>query len=480
MLLERMLTARWLPPHPHPLGNLCLPNSKVYKYQDNDSGKNQNAYLCAINRLNPSLMSHAYRKDYLLVYTRSLGETVSGVKSVVSDLPVRFLRIDEHGMTYPNQRCSAPVAGSMFFPVRLSSNYDNYLTNFSYRVKEWVRNLSTTSPNPNVLTLTCRYDELGNSILARPDFAVSDYRLPLGLLTFAEMQRIYTIYTKPIGIQVFGVVLNTAFRDALQNVQFPAAACKLVGGAVNGRESLACMPTLTKTQITNLIRVGVAASVPGSRLPALPGAANLHACGGTNNSGAKAVTAKRVCRAVGVPDCQGSKPTTVASKSRYHEMPTASGVAECLSELNQGVDILGSSFTMSGTPKWAIGYQSTFNINFPEIFRNDNYTRQGGKYTTGQYRFIKVDGLEPTTLNAVWPKTHPYTDWEVALCYIKNRPLISISENKRLLIASICSQIKPDSYFTNSSGTLYSALLVLPVLFPPRLTKYAWGVAGFL
>jgi hypothetical protein len=319
---------------------------------------------------------------------------------------------------------------------------------------------------------------LGGS--AKPDFGLSDlapsfftaanpYNVDATILGLPTTSAIIAsnLTVLPVARQMFGVVLSTAFRDALQNAQFAAAVCKLAGSGVNGRESLACMPNLTVAQITQLIKRGGTTLAGGTIANG-----TVHTCGRTDGSGTKAVTAQKICEAAGntpvLSACQGiaapylaantpvSPSTITRAGGRYHEMASASGVAECLSELNQGVNIgTSTAFTMSGLPAWAIGYQST---------DNNAFVVAPGAGTTGQYRFIKVGGVAPTLVNAA---AATYTDVGLSSCqYNKTAAAaVHLPASKKALITQICAGMK-NVLVINAVNAL--------------VAKHTWGQAGFL
>ena len=73
-------------------------------------------------------------------------------------------------------------------------------------------------------------------------------------------------------------------------------------------------------------------------------------------------------------------------------MSTGGQLAECLSELDSGVNTIGTAFNNTYGARWAIGIQGTEN----------NATNSSA------YRTIRVDGITPTLANVVNGK---YKDW---------------------------------------------------------------------
>ncbi|MEQ1544765.1 hypothetical protein [Methyloglobulus sp.] len=280
---------------------------------------------------------------------------------------------------------------------------------------------------------------LGGS--AKPDFGLSDlapsnftsafpYNAPAGVpgfpLTAAAIAAKLTVLSAPR--QVFGVVVNTAFRNALQKAQ----------GKVVGNGLVVNMPSLTKAQITSFIKTGTSGTLTG-----------VYTCGRTNGSGTKAATAQNICGAAGTA-CQGTPAT------RYFELSASSGVSECLSEINQGVNTLGTKFNNAPLKKgFAIGYQSTDVNALPPA------TQLG---TLGQYSFIKVNGVEPTLVKAA---AGSYIDVSRSTCqYNKTAAAVAhLPVAKKALITQICQGI--------GNVAVINAV-------NPLVAKHTWGQAGFL
>lgn len=376
---------------------------------------NQFAYSCLGNKaLNPTLATAMGANVTLLIKKRTAGGSGFGVGPVATDTAIQFI----NGLARPDFGFS-DLAPSVFDAAH------------PYNVDPLIPGLPLTLPG----NLT----NVG------------------GATGFAA--------------QVFGTVVNTSLRDALQNAQFPVANCKLAGAGVNGRESLACMPNLTIAQITQLIKRGGTTLAGGTIANS-----TVHTCGRTDGSGTKAVTALRICETLAggntpaLSACQGiaapyaasnaalEVPTTTRAGSRYHEMASASGVAECLSELNQGVNTLGTAFTMSGAPAPAIGYQSTDNNAFTTA-------TIPGAGTTGQYRFIRVNGFEPTLARA---SAGTYTDVGRSTCQFNNTAAaaaLHLPPAKKALITQICTIV--------GSPAVIAAV-------NPLVANQIFGQAGFL
>jgi hypothetical protein len=275
-------------------------------------------------------------------------------------------------------------------------------------------NLST--PIPYVFGNTATVNACEATALVRPTFGLSDvappnfsnaqpWNIPIPNSAGSGLPITETVYITQLfyivgAKQIFGVVVNTLFRNALQANQF-AAACV-------GQDTLACMPNLTLEQATWLIKWGTAPGIPTTLL------GNVHTCNRVNGSGTKAVAAIRLCKPAvpatlaGNSGCEATvtvgngnaalvAPSAVGglgnSAFRYHEMSSAGDVAECLSELNQGAEIVipGKFDNTPARKRWAIGYQAT---------DNNAFVTPPGSGTTGQYRFVKLVNQEPTIAKA--------------------------------------------------------------------------------
>ncbi|MEQ1485220.1 hypothetical protein [Methyloglobulus sp.] len=374
--IEQLLTSAAVPA----ASRVCNPSFPIYKYKDNVSGSDQNAYLCVGNTANPTLAPLlAGAKKNLLIYKRSLGGSAQGVSPIIANSAINFLRVDVAA------NCSAPVIGG------------------------------------GLSTLTCAYTE-GDLTVSKnviPDFGVSDVdpiqfqgvNTPAGFaaVTAADLLK---LNVKSAAAQVFGVVVNTKLRDALQQAQFPATnTCNPTNaGYAAVRESATCQPSLDSAQIASIfvgklsswtqLKLGAAGNLFASTTaPGIkPLNARVHICSRTNGSGTKAQFGVKFLNypctgSVGTPPKPdtGILPETVA-QAQVHQMGSGGQLAECLSELDSGVNTIGTAFNNTYGARWAIGIQGTEN----------NATNSSA------YRTIRVDGVTPTLANVVNGK---YKDW---------------------------------------------------------------------
>jgi hypothetical protein len=430
--IEQLLTNTKVPA----ANRLCDSTQTIYRYQNAGNGTDQNAYLCVINPLNPTLnalTSGANGKANLLIYKRSLGGSALGVNPVIDDVAIDFLKVDDPSI------CSAPTGAG------------------------------------TVQTLTCNFVEgdPNQSNSQKPDFGVSDLdplqfqgvNTPSGFsaVTPADVAKL-TI--KPAAAQVFGVVVNTTLRNALQDAQFPLSnSCNPSNaGYAAAKETARCMPTISsgilasiftgKFTSWNQIKIGTSGDLfTGAPAALRPPSNRIHICRRTNGSGTGAQFGVKF---LNYP-CAGSvatppKPDTGAlpegvNQTQVHQMGSSGQLAECLSELDNGSNTIGTSFNNTYGRRWAIGIQGTEN----------NASLTG---PTSAYRFVRVDGYTPTGFNVV---KGVYKDW-VELTYQYNNTH-AFDPNELAIVNEVITQ----------SGNP----TVMAVTNDPA-ANHVWGLAGFL
>jgi hypothetical protein len=425
--IEQLLTNPAIPA----ASRLCNSAKTIYKYKDNGNGSDQNAYLCEMNPLNPTLLPlTAGVKKNLLLYKRSLGGSALGVSPIITNSAITFLKVDNAA------NCSVPVVAG------------------------------------GLSTLTCTFSD-GVPAFSQskiPDFGVSDVdpiqfqgvNTPAGFLPVTAAD-ILKLNIKSAAAQAFGIVVTTKLREALQQAQFPAtSACNPTNaGHAAARELAACMPSLDSAQIASIftgklsnwqqLTIGAgnlftSATAPGIR----PASARLHVCSRTNGSGTKAQFGVKF---LGYP-CNGAIATPpkadtgalaeAIAQTQVHQMASGSQLAECLTELDTGVNTVGTAFNNTYGFRWAIGIQGTEN--------NANLS--------SAYRFIKVDGVEPTLANVVNGK---YKDW-VELTFQSNK-LHVFDPNELAIVNEVIKQAGNPAVMgvTNNPAALHT-----------------WGLSGFL
>ncbi len=345
VFLEKLLTDATVPV----ANRLCANPAAVIKFQDNVNGANQNAYYCVGNTANPVLapLLTGVKKNILL-YKRSSGGSIYGVNPIVLDTlaggQVAFLKIDP----------------------------------------------TCTGTGPYVCAGTqLKTPDFGVSDVDPGKFTGSNYPLPAPAgwtpITAAGVAKL-NVLSGPS--QVFGIVVNTTFRNALQAAQ----------GKVVGSELAANQPSLTSLQVANILKGTYTA---GAGLPALTAGKSLHMCGRTNGSGTKATTAIKFlnypCAAGAASPKADTGAATTAGTVLVHQMASSGNLDECLSELNSGTNTVGTAFNNIWGAAWAIGYQGTEN--------NAN----GNVLTPVKpYRFVKINGVASTLANVF---ANTYKDW---------------------------------------------------------------------
>ncbi|QSA97268.1 hypothetical protein [Methylococcus sp. EFPC2] len=222
---------------------------------------------------------------------------------------------------------------------------------------------------------------------------------------------------KEFAAQVFGIVVNTSFRNALQAAQFGSAhACV-------GSETEACMPSLSKQEINSIFSAGTTltswgsfrvnrdglAGTNGESLTASPSTAayrtapfdtKLHICRRVVGSGTQA---QFNANFLDNPSKGGSALTPysqgdtnfltgpiVWNGSGSGDVETCleaydSGTTKTITSATGSTQINPASGETGPTKAWAIGIQGTE--------KNNTLAKA--------YRFIKIDGVAPTLQN-VW------------------------------------------------------------------------------
>jgi hypothetical protein len=424
-----------------PVANrLCT--GKVYKFQDNGNGTNQNAYLCVGNTANPTLAPLlAGAKKNILLYKRSAGGSAMGVSPIVNEAltsgNIAFLKLST-----ATTRAGVPN-------VSLTTNCTLASTSATIDTYTCVYTEGTLGAGPDVATTH------PSSLWTKPDFGVSDVdpgkfvgsNVPAGF-TAVTSAGLATLQVKAAFSQNFGIITNVAFRNALQ-----AAQGKLVGS-----ETAANQPTLTTAQVASILKGTLPAPLAGS-FPAMPAGKSLHICGRTNGSGTKAQASIKFLRypcgsADSIKKDTGTAPNA-AGVVLVHQMNSSGDLDECMAELNAGTNTVGTKFNNIWGTAYAIGYQGTEN--------NANNSKA--------YRFIKVNAKEPTLLNVY--NSNSYIDWvESTFQYNKTATshLFATTSplyvaNKRQLVDEMIKQIGNP--------------VVIGKLNTPDAT-HTWGQSGFM
>ncbi len=238
-----------------------------------------------------------------------------------------------------------------------------------------------------------------------------------------------------------GVIFNTpvslALRNALQQAQFGMA------DPCVGAETEACMPSLSREQIASLFTGGVkkwdAFKVNGVSLTnttvvsTAPTDLKVHICRRVPGSGTQAQFnaqfTQTPCAAGAIPPLETSNP-----------------FAGPIVVLNSGSgDVENCLDAADAAGQWAIGIQST----------------EKNTSLSHAYRFIKVDGVAPTLVNAADNK---YFDWVENSIQWRNAANAGPSGDKLVLLQKISSDAGKPSIVANLNAGFV----------------HTWGAAGYL
>lgn len=370
---------------------MCDSTQPIYKFKDNGTGKDQNAYYCTLNTANPQLAGLAGGKTELLIYKRSKGGSAFGVTPIIDDAKgaatasIAFLNVDP-------SVCTAPAASG------------------------------------GLLVSTCTYSEstAGQFKTSKPDFGISDVdpeqfvgvNTPAGFAQVKPTDVSSYLNVDSAGGQVFGIGATLKLRNALQEAQFG------VGNACVGSEAEACMPSLTRDQIASImtgkldswkdLKIGASDLYTVASAAYKPGNANarVHICTRTDGSGTKAqmginFLSYPCASAATAPKGDTGATGEVIASVQVHALSSSGAVSECLRELDAGNNTIGTAFNntyTTGGARWAIGIQG--------LEKNAHPTAP-----TEDWRFVKIDGVAPTLLNVAEGKYH---DWaELTFQYSK-------------------------------------------------------------
>ncbi len=442
---------------------LCDTTKTIYRFQSASgsplaANSDQRAYLCVLNTGSAAGASVAAgAKKNVIVYKRNKDGSAMGVNPLVvgteGDL-VSFLNAD----VTSNTGC-VKVGAAVNNVVTINCPWVSGAPASSQSV---VSDLGVSDVEPILFQGTNGVAGTGNQ--------------PTGFATM-DAASVAKLTVKPAATQVFGVIVNTKLRNALQMAQFaPANACNPLSGSPEATLGLAkCQPTLTSADITSIftgkiaswkqlyLKTATASKLNLNVFDNVPAADvnkadsdRVHICSRTSGSGTRAsfsaLFLEEVCSDTGYAHPSDTT-TTVEStlKPQVHNMSSGGNVGKCMNELNnasyQGT---GTVLTTSNTPamtgdRWAIGIQGTEN----NISNSD------------EYRFIKIDGVEPTLANAASGR---YKWWSELTFQYNTIHYNNIDSDTRTLIDSIVTE----------AGNKTVAALTNPT------AKHLFGQAGFM
>jgi hypothetical protein len=306
--------------------------------------------------------------------------------------------------------------------------------------------------------------------LKKPDFGISDVdplqfrgdNTPAG---FAEVNSndLNKLTIKSAAAQAFGIVVSTHLRNALQEAQFAkTSSCnpKNANYTSATAESGACMPSLDSAQIASIftgslsswtqLKISNNSNLYANTTIAANKAddARIHICRRVSGSGTQAQLGSKFmnypCTTAGTKPAvdTGALPEAI-EQAQVHAMSSSGSMSECLSELDQGGNSVGTSFNNIYGFRWAIGMQGT-EVNADRA---------------SQFRFVKIDGVAPTLINVANGK---YKDWvELTFQYNKSH---AFDQSEKAIVDEI---IKEAGNPTVMGVTNTKAL-------------HSWGQSGFL
>jgi hypothetical protein len=265
------------------------------------------------------------------------------------------------------------------------------------------------------------------------------------------------LIVRPVAAQVFGIPVTKLLRDALQDAEIKLG--KLPNTCAPGNETEACMPSLSKAQVTSILagRVGfwndVYVDDNGTQTSLVdfvnaayrPTDTTVHICRRVDGSGTQA---QANANFLGHPCVStASLPAEVddvANGPRAFLNSGSGDVEKCLADLNDGTNTATAPVVNTdGRTAWAVGVQGT----------------EKNPTNSKNYRFIKIDGVAPTLEN-VW--NGKYFDWaELTVQY----PKTGLSANKIALVEHIAAQAaNPAAVAALNTST----------------ANHTWGQAGYL
>lgn len=415
---------------------LCKANTTIYKFADSTSN-NQTAYLCELNAQNPALSGLAAGKTNLMVYKRDAGGSAQGVSPIIANAAISFLKVEP-------SICSVPQSVS------------------------------------GLTVSLCSYTE-GNPAQSQdviPDFGVSDVdpiqfsgsNTPAGFnpVTIRDLKK---LEVRSAAAQVFGIAVSLKLRNALQAAQFkPSKKCHPSHPQyANNAEKAFCMPTLSSGQIASLftgkfsswkqLRVGGSNNLFDNAPNNLKGkddnADRIHICGRVSGSGTRAQFGIKFlgypCNNIANPQVDGdfdadttNNPPEAVNIAQVHNNSSSGDVEECMTDLDSATGAgIGKFNNIYPDVRWTIGYQGAE--------RNSTLSKD--------YRFIKVDGVEPTLNKVISGR---YKDWvELTFQWNKNH---SFDTSEKQIVEEIIKEAGNPVVMgvTNAAGT------------------HSWGQSGFL
>jgi hypothetical protein len=357
----------------------------------------------------------------------------------------------------------SPIAGVpggttvAFYKRTLGAAFTSTSVPFVTPIEHLRTTLATgTAPNYNVAAGNVAGGQLA---LVTSDAGYSD--TPLNLFTngvnvpdgtpVPSATAIASLVTKPINAALHGVAVTKGLRDALQAQQ----------GLVVGSETEANIPSLSKSAIasiyqgkifdwTQVVHNGVALVVDPAYssevyvVPRSPGAA------------IQASVNARILNTPSNPNAAGPKRQDLGLAPYVYEAALPADTDTILDGFDKGVAFnwTDGSGTVNAEPaglkKYAIGSQSTE--------RNAGVQPPAASATRDalNYRFIKIDGVAPTLVNA-YNGTYPLT-LEAGIFYRSaSSPGPALAGNKKLFVDELAKRIAAPTALAANNNSFWHA-----------------------
>lgn len=399
---------------------LCDVSQPIWKFKDNIDGATQKAYLCTRSTTATNLTLLPTDKANFLIYKRDEGGSGYGVSPIIAEANgdaaganIEFLKID------PATTCTIALNGGVAYPTAGAGSAG--LTNI-------VCNYTTGAAGINQLAVP----DVGISDVDPAQFKGQNAPFKTDNITlFSDVSSadVAKLTVTPGAAVVFGVPATLHLYRALQAAQLstgqiPATAMNnansaTVTCAVGDTTNTACMPSLSKQEISTLISgqwnnwdkikvgttgIGLKTWAATNAVADVPASAVTHICRRENGSGTQAQlnnfalnypcadASSNTLPASGNDGLNGNTGTKTEASgvALIHENSTAGRVTACLNNLDLGSDTAGDGFTDPYVGvRWAIGAQS--------LEKKDAH-----------FEFIKINGVAPTLANVV---AGNYPDW---------------------------------------------------------------------
>ena len=295
----------------------------------------------------------------LLFIKRSEGGSAFGANTLLEDPPRPIAQIDP-------STCTADTTGPYTSAIPSVGTVDAYKCSNTTTGAHVAQDFGLSDVNPEMF-------KGANKPVGFSDVAASQVAAKFGAV-------------KGVAAQVFGIVVTTGLRNALQTAQFGATSNCI------GNESEDCMPSLSKSLVLSLLSGKVndwsTVSVNGTPLTTVAGVADtaVKVCRRTPGSGTQATINNVI---MGLPCSSGGTAPATGNTPNITQGSGSSDVANCLTAWNTGTskeistDLGTGKVTVNaaGQVGWALG-------------------PQGLEKADPNFRFVKLDGVAPTAKNA--------------------------------------------------------------------------------